>query len=105
MRFGLCSIGMGSFSIVTAFPVEITQAANLFVRPGAEPAKPGTHANQIAAAMRTVGLEPFHINASNDYVSKSTLYGYLRGHVPILPGRTFRKGCAAFVSMENTLLP
>jgi len=68
-------------------PVEITQAANLVVASGSRslPSQ-GLSANQIAAAMRTVGLEPFHINASNDYVLKSTLYGYLRGHVPILLG-------------------
>jgi len=68
-------------------PVEITQAANLVVASGSRslPSQ-GLSADQIAAAMRTVGLEPFHINASDEYVLKSTLYGYLRGHVPILLG-------------------
>lgn len=68
-------------------PVEITQAANLAVSSGSRslPSQ-GLSASQIAAAMRAVGLEPFHINASDEYVLKSTLYGYLRGHVPILLG-------------------
>jgi len=68
-------------------PVEITQAANLGVSSGSRslPSQ-GLSASQIAAAMRAVGLEPFHINASDEYVLKSTLYGYLRGHVPILLG-------------------
>jgi hypothetical protein len=68
-------------------PVEITQAANLAVSSGSRslPSQ-GLSASQIAAAMRAVGLEPFHVNAADDYVLKSTLYGYLRGHVPILLG-------------------
>ena len=74
-------------------PVEITQAANLIVASGSRslPSQ-GLSANQIAAAMRTVGLEPFHINASDEYVLKSTLYGYLRGHVPILLGIDLYEG-------------
>lgn len=68
-------------------PVEITKAANLAVASGSRslPSQ-GLSASQIAAAMRAVGLEPFYINATDEYVLKSTLHGYLCGHVPILLG-------------------
>lgn len=79
-------------------PVEITKAANLAVSSGSRslPSQ-GLTASQIAAAMRTVGLEPFLVNAADEHVLKSTLYGYLRGHVPILLGiDLYEKGSAGY---------
>ena len=68
-------------------PVEITQAANASVSSNSRslPSQ-GLTAGQIAAAMRSVGLEPFLVRAADEYVLKSTLYAYLRGHVPVLLG-------------------
>jgi hypothetical protein len=66
-------------------PVEITQAAttHLHSRTRTLP-NSGLIAEQMADAIRSVGLEPYEVNAGNDWVLKSTLYAYLRGRIPVL---------------------
>jgi hypothetical protein len=68
-------------------PVEITRAAtaHLPLETRALPSD-GLTSEQMAHAIRNVGLEPFLVKASNEYVLKSTVYAYLRGRVPMLLG-------------------
>jgi hypothetical protein len=68
-------------------PVEITKAATalLPLETRALPSS-GLTSEQMAHAIRHVGLEPFLVRASNEHVLKSTIYAYLKGRVPILLG-------------------
>ena len=68
-------------------PVEITKAATAFL-PLETRALPsgGLTPEQMAHAIRHIGLEPFLVKASNEHVLKSTVYAYLKGKVPILLG-------------------
>jgi hypothetical protein len=84
-------------------PVEITKAANLAVSQSSRslPSQ-GLNPNQMAAAMKAVGLDPFYVNASNEQILKSTVYAYLRGHVPILLGiKLFQKNQRGYVFDGN----
>jgi len=66
-------------------PVEITQAANAIL-PLEERSLPthGLTVQQMAHAIRSVGLEPFVVNVRDEFVLRSTLYAYMRGRVPVL---------------------
>ncbi|MGV8075581.1 MAG: hypothetical protein AB2L11_13625 [Syntrophobacteraceae bacterium] len=68
-------------------PVEITRAAtaHLPLETRAFPSD-GLTSEQMAHAIRNVGLEPFLVRAQHEHVLKSTVYAYLRGMVPILMG-------------------
>ncbi len=69
-------------------PVEITKAATQLA-PLDTRTLPETHGltvEQMAHAIRGVGLEPFAVRVNDEYVMKSTLYAYLRGRVPVLMG-------------------
>jgi hypothetical protein len=46
----------------------------------------GLTLEQMAAAIRSVGLEPYVVGAQPFFNLKSTLYGYLKGCVPVLMG-------------------
>jgi hypothetical protein len=69
-------------------PVEITRAATAHVPLDTRtfPNSSGLNPTQMADAIRSVGLEPFLVNADNEYVLRSTLYAYLRGQIPVLLG-------------------
>lgn len=68
-------------------PVEITKAANAnFPLETRSLPSQGLTLAQMAHAIRSVGLEPFLIGVSNEFILKTTLYAYLRGRVPILMG-------------------
>ncbi|HVS72226.1 MAG TPA: hypothetical protein VHQ47_13300 [Phycisphaerae bacterium] len=75
-------------------PVEITKAASVnFAGRSRNLPNRGLTAEQMALAVRSVGLEPFVISASDEFVLKSSLYGYLRGRVPtLLLGALFDTG-------------
>jgi hypothetical protein len=66
-------------------PVEITKAASTnFASESRNLPNHGLTIEQMALAIRSVGLEPFVVGASDDFIFKSTLYAYLRGRVPVL---------------------
>ncbi|MGO9572076.1 MAG: hypothetical protein ACLP5H_31525 [Desulfomonilaceae bacterium] len=66
-------------------PVEITRLA--LANPQSEartlPNK-GLYPAEIACAIRGVGLEPFPIEAKDEYNFKGNLYSYLKGRIPLL---------------------
>ncbi|MCH7690857.1 MAG: hypothetical protein IIA17_07430 [candidate division Zixibacteria bacterium] len=67
-------------------PIEVTQSASTILselEPRSFPSK-GLDVAQIAQAIRSVGLEPFRVDAWSEFVFKSTVYGYLRGRIPLL---------------------
>ncbi len=66
-------------------PVEITQSATAVIL-GESRALPsgGLTKEQMATAIRQVGLEPTLINAADEAVFLSTTYAYVRGRVPAL---------------------
>lgn len=68
-------------------PVEITNAAveNLPLQTRAIPNQ-GLQSEQIAQAIRRVGLEPEFVDAHDEFTLKSALYAYLRAGIPILMG-------------------
>jgi hypothetical protein len=68
-------------------PVEITNAASVYapLETRILPNK-GLSIYQMTHAIRSVGLEPFLVKGSDEYILKSTLYAYLEGHIPILMG-------------------
>ena len=80
-------------------PVEITRAATAHVPLDTRtfPNSSGLNATQMGDAIRSVGLEPFLVNADDEYVLKSTLYAYLHGQIPVLlgycSGRAVRARC------------
>lgn len=65
-------------------PIEITKIAtsDSFFRNRFIPSE-GLTIEQMAHAIREVGLESFPINASDEYVLKSTTYAYMRFGIPI----------------------
>lgn len=67
-------------------PVEITRAAtaNLALGNRTIPNAKGLIVEQMADAIRSVSLEPFLINVTDDYLLQSTLYAYLRGEIPVI---------------------
>jgi hypothetical protein len=66
-------------------PFEITRAATAHEHSLTRtfPNK-GLIPEQMADAIRSVGLEPYEVNAGNECVLKSNLYAYLRGRIPVL---------------------
>lgn len=68
-------------------PVEITRAASVGF-PGLTRNFPndGLNAEQMAEAIRSVSLEPVYVKATDEYIFQSTMYAYLRGHIPPLLG-------------------
>ena len=68
-------------------PVEITKAATVFF-PYANRHFPnkGLNPEQMAHAIRNVGLEPFLINADKFDVLKATTYAYQRAKIPMVLG-------------------
>jgi hypothetical protein len=66
-------------------PVEITKAATLN---SDDPMRflpnVGLTDEQIARAIRSVSLEPYFVAVHNSYVLRSTVYAYLKGHIPLL---------------------
>ena len=68
-------------------PVEITRAATdrLPIRTRALPSR-GLSTEMMAYAIRNVGLEPYLVNVSDEHVLKSTVYGYIRGGIPMILG-------------------
>ncbi len=85
--------GTGSlFQHAIPSPVEITKAAtkNLPFADRHFPNK-GLSTEQMAHAIRSVGLEPYVIGAEDTdlgdyYILRSTLYAYLRGNIPLILG-------------------
>lgn len=75
-------------------PVEITKAAtkhvpeNLPVNSARALPNSGLTATQMALAVRDVHLEPYIIGTQNQYILNSTLYAYLRCHIPLILGIT-----------------
>ena len=68
-------------------PVEITKAATaqLPLETRALPSS-GLSSEQMAHAIRNIGLEPLLVRPSNEHILKSTAYAYLKGKLPILLG-------------------
>jgi hypothetical protein len=46
----------------------------------------GLHPGMIAQAIRSVGLEPYMVDAKNLFVLQGTVYAYLRGRIPLVLG-------------------
>lgn len=74
-------------------PVEITKSASLHIPDtGAVPHETrtlhhsGLTPTQIAHGVRSVGMDPYLIGASNEYVLKSTAYAYMKAKIPALLG-------------------
>ena len=72
-------------------PVEITRAAkrHLPVETRVLPNR-GLTGEQMAHAIRHLGLEPFLISVGNEYVLKKTVYAYLRAGIPVVLGVILR---------------
>ncbi len=47
---------------------------------------PGLTSIEMAHAIKSVGLEPYLVNAANHYLLKATLYAYLRAGIPMMFG-------------------
>ncbi|MBI3986680.1 MAG: hypothetical protein HY343_07165 [Lentisphaerae bacterium] len=72
-------------------PVEITQAATEhWVSETRVLPNCGLTPEQMAYAIRKVGLEPLLVSAKNEFLLQATVYAYSRGHVPVLMGVTLR---------------
>lgn len=74
-------------------PVEITKAASLHIPDaGLVPHDArslhhsGLTPTQIAHGVRSVGMEPYLVGASDEFVIKSTAYAYLKAKIPALLG-------------------
>lgn len=67
-------------------PIEITKAAYLIESESEPRALPnqGLSLTQIFHAIRAVTLEPFRVNALDEHVLKSTVYGYLKPGIPLI---------------------
>lgn len=66
-------------------PVEITQAATLNSDdPMRSLPNDGLTQEQMARAIRAVGLEPYFVKVGDRHVLTSTVYAYLRGKIPVL---------------------
>ncbi len=67
-------------------PVEITRTATAHVPLDTRtfPNNDGLTITQMADGIRGVGLEPYLIPTRDEFVLRSTLYAYLRGHIPVL---------------------
>lgn len=74
-------------------PVEITKASSVHIPDsGAVPHESrtlhhsGLTPTQIAHGVRSVGMDPYLIGASNEYVLKTTAYAYMKAKIPALLG-------------------
>jgi hypothetical protein len=66
-------------------PVQITNSATIGAPvPSRTFPNYGLTATQMSQAIRSVGLEPFYLEVNDNYVTKSHLYAYLKGKVPVL---------------------
>ncbi len=67
-------------------PIEITNAAYLVESESEPRALPnqGLSLIQIFHAIRAVTLEPFRVNALDEHVLKSTIFGYLKSGIPLV---------------------
>ena len=74
------------FQHATLSPVEITKAAGLHIRLENRhfPAGGGLTSNQIADAIRSVGLEPHAISARKNTVLQIAAFAYLRAGIPCM---------------------
>ncbi|MEO5357508.1 MAG: hypothetical protein H7844_09445 [Nitrospirae bacterium YQR-1] len=65
-------------------PIEITETAtsNLPTQSRSLP-NDGLNIEQMAVAIRNVGLEPLFVSVDNEYTLKSTMYSYLKGGIPL----------------------
>ncbi len=74
------------FQHATLSPVEITKAAGLHIRLENRhfPAGGGLTSNQIADAIRNVGLEPHAISARENTVLQIAIFAYLRAGIPCM---------------------
>lgn len=67
-------------------PIEITRSAARHM-PGRSrilPNKEGLTIEQMAHAIRDVGLEPLAIGVENEFTLKTSLYAYLKARIPVL---------------------
>lgn len=74
-------------------PIEITKASSVHIPDsGAVPHESrslhhsGLTPTQIAHGVRSVGMDPYLIGASNEYVLKTTAYAYMKAKIPALLG-------------------
>lgn len=67
-------------------PVEITRAAtsNMPLRSRAFPNTDGLTIEQMAHAIRDVGLEPYYIAAQDEHVFRAAIYSYVSAGIPAL---------------------
>jgi hypothetical protein len=82
------------FQHATVSPVEITRAAALHIRMENRgfPAGDGLTSNQIADAIRSVGLEPLALGIKHPHVLQIATYAYVRAGIPcMLLGKLFNK--------------
>jgi hypothetical protein len=68
-------------------PVEITRAAsvNAITQSRCLP-NHGLSLEQMSQAIRSVGLEPFAVGVSDEFILRSTVYAYLKCRIPIILG-------------------
>jgi hypothetical protein len=69
-------------------PVSITETAaeHWMVHTRTLPNTGGLNAEQMAYAIRKIGLEPLFVSTKNKFLFQSTLYAYLKGGIPLLLG-------------------
>jgi hypothetical protein len=68
-------------------PYQITKSASVHFSTGSRDfPNSGLTLEQMADAIRSVGLEPYAVRVQTPFILKNTLYGYLRGRVPALMG-------------------
>ncbi|MEA1950119.1 MAG: hypothetical protein U9N87_01955 [Planctomycetota bacterium] len=65
-------------------PVEITKTAGPLLSGERSLPNHGLTTEQMANAIRAVGLEPFPIRAQDEFIFKTTVYAYVRGRIPVL---------------------
>jgi len=65
-------------------PVEITKLASKFPTEKRILPNEGLDGAQLIYAMRAVGLEPFRVNAIDEFNIKSNVYAYLKEGIPLL---------------------
>jgi len=68
-------------------PIEITKTATSQSSPESRTLlQNGLNPQQLANGIRSVGLEPYIINANVDYVLKTSIYAYLSMGIPVILG-------------------
>ena len=63
-----------------------TQATEILTKDQRAFPSPGLTSIEMAHAIKSVGLEPYLVNAANHYLLKATLYAYLRAGIPMMFG-------------------